>query len=75
MFEYANVRLLRHSLLKRAHEFAPGLVAVGVNVAGQRVSVEIVNYSAGLPAPSSPALTSPTEAEGEPRIINAEAGT
>ncbi len=59
----------------RPHRFVEQLVAVGVNVAGQKVNVEIVNYSAGLPAPSSPALTSPREAEGEPRIVSTEAGT
>ncbi len=64
-------------LLKGARPgvYVEQLVGVGVNVAGQKVNVEIVNYSAGLPAPSSPALTAPTDAEGEPRVVNAEAAT
>ncbi len=64
-------------LLKGARPgvYVEQLVGVGVNVAGQKVNVEIVNYSAGLPAPSSPALAAPTDAEGEPRTITAEVGT
>ncbi len=64
-------------LLKGARPgvYVEQLVGVGVNVAGQKVNVEIVNYSVGLPAPTSPALAAPTDAEGEPRIVNAEVGT